>query len=522
MSARLVPGNWSRHLLALLSRAPRRPLLPGKLIDISKPTLADVTAGLTVAIVALPLALAFGLASGATAKAGLYAAIAGGIVAALFGGSKVNISGPTGAMSVVLIDVAARHGFEGMLAAGALAGLMQIGLGIARAGGLIKYLPHCLIVGFTAGIAVIIFTGQIATFREAPLVGLATAAVMVGVKTLWPNGPAALIGLLAGVGVNAFVGGPTVTGIPQSLPELQFSFLNPATMLSVTGAAVTICLLGSIEGLLSATVADTMGTHRRHNPDKELIGQGFGNIASALIGGVPITGAIARTSVAVKSGARTEWTSIIHALVLLAVALIFAPYAQYVPLAGLAAILMVTSVYMVEWKSLKVLPHAPPHYATVLITTLVLTVLTDLTIAVLAGFAMATVLFAFRFTREPICPCGLSLPDSVTKQAAVHTLNGPLFFGVAERLFEHLDEGDQPYVILDMRNVPMIDATGAFMLERLHTSLKRHGRTLIVCGLTARCREVIERLNGGEPLPYIVLNTESEIPQFLAQLNPIA
>lgn len=510
--------NRFRHSLNSWRRKDRRSLLPFPLLEIGKPTLQDVTAGITVAVVALPLALAFGLASGATAAAGLYAAIFGGLVAALFGGSKVNISGPTGAMSVVLIEVTSRHGLEGMIIAGIMAGLMQIGLGLMRAGRLIKYLPHCLIAGFTTGIAVVIFLGQVPTFTHAPVVGGVTAVVMVLVKRLWPNGPAALAGLLAGIGTNALVTGPTVSGVPQSLPHVHVPFVEPAALLSLFGAAVTICLLGSIEGLLSATVADGMKKEGRHNSDKELVGQGVGNIASAIVGGVPITGAIARTSVAVKSGAQTRWTAIIHSLILLAVVLAFAPLARFVPLASLAAVLMVTAGHMIEWKSIKVVPSAPPHYTIVFALTLILTVLADLTIAVVVGFSVATVLFAIRLTREPLGPSSLALPDPLAQQSSVHTLSGPLFFGVAEQLMEQLETSDREILILDMRTVSMIDATGAIMLQRLHQSLREKGRTLIVYGLPQTCVTTLQRLNEEthEP-PYILMCAEAELPDHVAR-----
>ncbi len=498
-------------------RKVRRSLLPYPLVDIGKPTLQDVTAGITVAVVALPLALAFGIASGATAAAGIYAAIFGGLAAAIFGGSKVNISGPTGAMSVVLIEVTARHGLEGMVIAGVIAGLLQIGLGLLRAGRLIKYLPHCLIAGFTTGIAVVIFMGQVSTFSHAPLVGAVTAAVMIAVKRLWPNGPAALAGLLAGVTTNAFVAGPTVSGIPQSLPHVQLPLADAGTIVSLVGAGVTICLLGSIEGLLSATVADNMVKGRRHNSDKELVGQGVGNLASALVGGVPITGAIARTSVAVKSGARTPWTAIIHSLILMAVVLAFAPLAQAVPLAALAAVLMVTSVYMVEWESVKLVPSAPAHYTVVFVVTLLLTVLADLTIAVVVGFAVATILFALRISREPLKPSSLALPETLAAQASVHTLSGPLFFGVAEHLLEQLERSERDILILDMRHVSLTDATGALMLQRLHSTLKEKGRTLIVYGLPQESCQTLQRLSEGREIPYILMCAESELPDHVAR-----
>lgn len=483
---------------------------PWKLIDVGKPTKDDFVAGLTVAIVALPLAIAFGLASGATAASGLYAAIFGGFFAALLGSSKVNISGPTGAMTVVLVEITQKHGLQGMVLAGIMAGIMQIALGYVKAGRLVKFLPHCLIAGFTSGIAVVIFRGQLPSFSGAPAVGLATILTMIAVGRFWRNGPGALLGLLAGVATNLVAGGPTVQGVPQTLPAAQLPITDLATLSSAFSAAVTICILGSIEGLLSATVADsTLGT--RHNSNKELIGQGIGNLMSALFGGVPITGAVARTGVAVRSGAKTAWTGMIHSLILLLVVLVFAPFSKYIPLASLAGILMVTSFRMVEWESLKLIPKAPRHYTSVLVTTMALTIFTDLTFAVGVGFTLATLLFTLRLTRHPFESPNITLSENTAEFVSVQTLNGPLFFGVTQTILETLEQTGKHILVLDMRKVPLVDATGALMLQKLDHTLRQQGGGLIVYGLDERAEETLHRLDERDVPKYAVVKPADEV-----------
>ncbi len=489
--------------------------------QVGPPTTQDLVAGVTVAVVALPLAIAFGLASGATAAAGLYAAIFGGFFASFFGGSRVNITGPTGAMAVVLMDITARHGLEGMMLAGLMAGIMQIALGYAKAGRLIKFLPHCLIVGFTSGIAVVIFQSQIGTFLLAPVVGLAAGGAMMLARLLWPKSPAALIGLFAGIVANALIGGPTVEGVPRTLPVPGLIWPSFDMFTASFGAAVTICLLGSIEGLLSATVADNMmGT--RHNSNKELIGQGVGNLVSAMFGGVPVTGAVARTGVAVRSGARTPWTGMIHSVILLLVVLFLAPLAKYVPLSALAGILMVTAIWMVEWEGIKLIPKAPAHYRAVLLVTLALTVLADLTIAVGIGFGLAMLLFTLRLTKQPLKEPDLIISDQGrpihAENVVIHAVNGPLFFGVAEDLLERFEACPQKDVlVLDMRRVPLIDATGAIMLHKLATRLKSSGGRLVVFGLDNEAKALLRALSTQDGKdPYIVIDRAEELVPAIA------
>jgi len=488
---------------------------------VGPPTFQDLIAGVTVAVVALPLAIAFGLTSGATAAAGLYAAIFGGFFASLFGGSRVNITGPTGAMAVVLMEITARHGIEGMLLAGFIAGLMQIVLGWLKAGRLIKFLPHCLIVGFTSGIAIVIFQSQIASFLLAPLVGLAAGGAMMIAKLLWPKSPAALIGLFAGIAANFVVGGPTVEGVPRTLPAPGLVWPTLEMLQASFGAAVTICLLGSIEGLLSATVADSMmGT--RHDANRELIGQGVGNLMSSLFGGVPVTGAVARTGVAVRSGARSPWTGMIHSIVLLLVVVALAPLAKYVPLSALAGILMVTAVWMVEWEGIKLIPRAPAHYRAVLLVTMVLTVLTDLTIAVGVGFALATLLFTLRLAKQPLKETDLVISDHGrpvhADNVVIHAVNGPLFFGVAESILERFEASPHKDVlVLDMRRVPLIDASGAIMLHKLAARLKKGGGRLVVYGLDPEAKAMLRAFTTPEDQSaFIVVDRPEELLPALA------
>ncbi len=502
-------GRWRSRRASDLHRL--HLLLPHK---IGRPTREDLIAGATVAIVALPLAIAFALASGAPPAAGLYSAIFGGFFAALFGGSKVNVSGPTGAMAVILVEIVREHGLTGMALAGLLAGFVQIAAGYLGAGRVVRMLPHSVIAGLTAGIAVIIFRGQVAPFLEAPVVGLVTLAVALPALRLGPKFPWALAGLMAGVGVNLIIGGPTVTGVPQGLPSPALSVPTWEMLLSVTGPALVVALLGSIEALLSAAVADGM-IGARHDPDKELVGQGVGNVVTALVGGLPITGAFARTATAVRSGARSPWAAMIHSVILLAVVLALAPLARYIPVASLSAILMVVCVRMVEWEALRWLPRAPLHYSAVLLVTLALTIAADLTLAVVVGFTLATYLFVLDLARRPLKQGDAPLPSEALEHATVHVLNGPLFFGVATALQEYLLKSDRHLVILDMHRVSVIDATGARALEEMGQLLRSRGGQLILWRLDPELEDPLARLSlHGEP-SYVVARTIQAVEAIL-------
>nr|WP_254449389.1 SulP family inorganic anion transporter [Anabaena sp. UHCC 0253] len=348
----------------------------------------DLTGGLTAAIVALPLALAFAVASGVEPKAGLYTAIVAGIVAAIFGGSPVQITGPTGAMAVVLVGIVAKYGIEKVWIAGVMAGIIQVALGVAKLGQLVKFIPYPVTAGFTNGIAVIIFCGQLNNFFGLQLprsehflpgvgntlthvealnwaaVGLAT--VVIASKVLWPKInttiPGSLVGLVLATGIATYfhLNVPTIGTIPQSLPMLQgIPHGHDFTVIrELINPALALAALGSIESLLSAVVADGMTVSEKHNSDRELIGQGLANIIVPFFGGIPATGAIARTAVNVRSGGKTRLSGVIHGVALAIIVLTLAPLAAQIPLAALAGILMVVSVRMIEWEAIGLLMRA--------------------------------------------------------------------------------------------------------------------------------------------------------------------
>lgn len=490
----------------------------------------DVTGGLTAAIVALPLALAFAIASGVDPKAGLYTAIVAGTLAAIFGGSPVQITGPTGAMAVVLIGIVAKYGIEKVWLAGLMAGLIQIALGVAKLGRLVKFIPYPVTAGFTNGIAVIIFFGQLNNFFGLQLprsdhflpglwqtvtqieatqwaaVGL--ALVVIVTKLFWGRLstpiPGSLVGLVLATAIAAgfHLQVPTIGTIPQALPlphgiphwhdfSLIRELINPALALAA---------LGSIESLLSAVVADGMTVSEKHNSDRELIGQGIANMVVPFFGGIPATGAIARTAVNVRAGGKTRLSGVIHGLALAAIMLTLAPLAAQIPLAALAGILMVTSVRMVEWEAIGLLLRATYADFAVMMLTWLVTICFDLVLAVEVGLIAAGVLFIKRMSdlsmgRVPEAeafPPGV--PLELSKQIAVYRVDGPLFFGAAERFATFLrDEPEVKYLILRLRFVPNMDTTGLVALEDIYHDLQRRGCRLILSGLQPEVKHLLER-----------------------------
>lgn len=456
----------------------------------------DILGGFTVALVALPLALAFGIASGAGPAAGLYAAIFAGFATSLFGGSQLNVSGPTGAMTVVLVDIISRHGIEGMLVAGALAGLMQVLLGLLRLGNFVKFMPYAVIAGFTNGIALLIFLSQVGEAWREPVIALVTAGVMIlALKYLRRSIPASLWGLAAGIAVNELLvrTSALVGHLPAGLPTIALPWPDLGMVGDLLMPAVTICLLGSIEALLSAEIADVM-TGQRHDGNRELIGQGIGNLVSALVGGVPVTGAIARTAVNVKSGARTRWSGMLHALFLFILVYAFGSWAARIPLASLAAILMVTAVRMADLEGLRLVPRARWTYGATLVLTLVLTVIQDLTIAVAAGVALAGLFAVAELAAPQVRPATVDRGGGRRERRrndmpAVHpdvqvvAVRGPLLFVGVERLRQKLGRWAARVLVLDMTGVTSLDESGALMVGRLAEELERDGRRLYIAGV---------------------------------------
>ncbi|MGB5052308.1 MAG: SulP family inorganic anion transporter, partial [Caldilineaceae bacterium] len=471
----------------------------------------DLLAGLTVAAVALPLALAFGVASGADAAAGLVTAILAGILIGGLGGAPFQISGPTGAMSAVLIVLAARYGLEGVWLAGALAGLIILVTGALRLGRIVSLIPTPVISGFTSGIALIIALGQIDNFLgiKTPAaeriteklayyfehgitpnwgaIGLAIAVVLV--MLYWPrlpqgsHIPGSLMGIIVATVLSLLPGidVPTIGAIPRTIlleHRLSLSAIPWENLDNLVVPAFSIAALGAIESLLCAAVGGNMTQIRPHN-NIELVAQGLGNIIIPFFGGVPATAAIARSSVAIKSGNVTRLTSIIHSIALLAVVFALAPLIGRVPLSALAGVLMVTAWRMNEWRAIrfffgKRLKHAMIAFA----VTLAATVFLDLTQAILIGFAISSLIFIgqmseLQITRRPVdgkqmAEAGLG-ENHYHRNAAVYYLSGPLFFAAVRRLHEAVEKHDtaDARIIFSMRGVPLIDATGIEVLREI-------------------------------------------------------
>jgi len=490
----------------------------------------DLTGGLTAAVVALPLALAFAVASGVEPQAGLYTAIVAGIVAAIFGGSPVQITGPTGAMAVVLVGIVAKYGLEKVWIAGVMAGIIQVALGIAKLGRLVKFIPYPVTAGFTNGIAVIIFCGQLNNFfglqlprSEHFLPGLwesvthiqgvnsasvGLAMVVITTQLLWPRInttiPGSMVGLILATAVASFfhLHVPTIGSIPQSLPVPQGipHWTDFGLLRELINPAFALAALGSIESLLSAVVADGMTVSEKHNSDRELIGQGLANIIVPFFGGIPATGAIARTAVNVRAGGQTRLSGVIHGLALAIIVLTLAPLAAQIPLAALAGILMVVSVRMIEWEAIGLLMRATYSDFGVMILTWLVTICFDLVLAVEVGLIAAGALFIKRMSElslvkipeTEVFPPGV--PLELSKEIAVYRVDGPVFFGAAERFVTFLrDEPEVKYLILRLRFVPNMDTTGLVALEDIYQDLKRHDCRLILTGLQPEVQQLLER-----------------------------
>jgi len=461
----------------------------------------NLGAGLVVGVVALPLAMAFAIASGARPEQGIYTGIVAGVLAALFGSSRVSISGPTGAFIVILAGITAKYGIDGLQIASLMAGLILLAMGLVKLGGIIRFIPTPVITGFTTGIAVIIWVGQwkdflglhpaasgphfhekLAVLVEAmpglhwqtTLLSLAALAVVVIAPRFTRRIPSPLIAMLAATAVQAYFEfdgvatiGSAFGGIPSGLPDLHLPQVSFARVLELLGPAFTIAMLGAIESLLCAVVADGMaGT--RHDPNQELVGQGIANIASPLFGGFAATGAIARTATNIRNGGDSPLASIVHALTLLAVIVALAPLAAHIPLAVLAAILFVVAWNMSEARHFSdLLRHAPINDKVLLLITFLLTVFADLVIAVNVGVLLAALLFMKRMSEtvtiegESEASLAALCPVGVPPGVQIYSIDGPLFFGAAatfERTLAGLHDQAR-VVILRLGRVPFVDAT---------------------------------------------------------------
>lgn len=492
----------------------------------------DLLAGLTVAAVALPLALAFGVGSGADAAAGLVTAIIAGLFIAGIGGSSFQISGPTGAMAAILLPLSVRYGVEGVLAAGFLSGIVLVVAAIGKAGRIVSIIPSPVITGFTSGIAILIAFGQIDnllgtaghgetllqklfSYTQGPFViqwqplffGLLVIAIMVFWPKKWASRiPSSLVGIVIALLVNVF--GPfsvaEVGAIPRSLileNRFHLGFLNSGILGEILVPAISIAALGMIETLLCGAAGGKMRKERLR-ADQELLAQGLGNIIIPFFGGVPATAAIARTSVGIKSGGMTRLTSIIHALTLIASMFLLGPLMSRIPLSALAGILIMTAWRMNEWDSIKNFFHK--RYKTSIaqfLVTMAATVIFDLTIAILVGIGLSTILFVIRSSYLEITVAniderherGRNLSDELTHVKLMY-VTGQLFFGSQDRLVSALEDVDRSNtIILSIRGVPSIDHSAMIALEEVHRTLKERDVKLLFCGMQPQVNKQFKR-----------------------------
>lgn len=461
----------------------------------------DMLGGLTAAVVALPLALAFGIASGAGAVAGLYASIFGGFLASAFGGCGVQITGPTGAMTAVLVGVAGKYGLSGMFLAGAIAGLMQILMGLFRVGGFVRYLPRPVVAGFTNGVSVLFFMLAVDDALNTISITVITTAVILLSLRFFKKIPESLTGLAVGLIVNElFIHSSHVVGdFPFHMPKLVVSSMPFGDIGNLIMPALTICLLGSISSLLSAEVTDGM-IGSRHDSNRELIGQGIGNLISSLVGGIPVAGAVARSGVNVHSGGRTKRSGMLHSVFLLLMVLIFSPIVKRIPLASLAAILMVASLRTADWKSLKLIPRARASYGVIMTVTTVLTVVKDLTVAVFVGVILSAVAAMTDLASMPYGKI-FSGKRKGTKESLEHpqiqviAFHGPLFFVGVENLKNRIREiSEKQLLIFDFSDVPVIDETGALSLRDIIHKLQKEGKSIYIGGLHGKPLRMLLRM----------------------------
>ncbi|MEG0454109.1 MAG: sulfate permease [Bacteroides sp.] len=525
-----------------------RPKLFSALKNYSKETFtADLMAGIIVGIVALPLAIAFGIASGVSPEKGIITAIIAGFIVSMLGGSKVQIGGPTGAFIVIIYGIIQLYGEAGLIVATLMAGILLILLGVFKLGAVIKFIPYPIIVGFTSGIAVTIFTTQIAdvfglTFGGEKVPGdfvgkwmlyfqhfdtinwwnTIISVVSIAIIALTPRFskkiPGSLIAIVVITGVVYLLkryGGidciDTIGDrftIKSELPAAAVPVLNWEAIKNLFPVAITIAVLGAIESLLSATVADGV-TGDKHDSNTELIAQGAANLITPLFGGIPATGAIARTMTNINNGGRTPVAGIIHAIVLLLILLFLMPLAQYIPMACLAGVLVIVSYNMSEWRTFKALLKNPKSDVTVLLITFFLTIIFDLTIAIEVGLVIACVLFMKRVMEttqisvitdqiDPNAELDIAVHEEsliIPKDVEVYEIDGPYFFGIATKFEETMSQiGDRPKVrVIRMRKVPFIDSTGIHNLTTLCRLSQKERITIVLSGVNDKVHGVLEK-----------------------------
>jgi len=506
-----------------------------------KQFIADLIAGIVVGIVALPLAIAFAIASGVSPEKGLYTAIFAGFIISALGGSRVQIGGPTGAFIVIVYGIVQKYGVDGLTMATLIAGVMLVIMGFARLGSVIKFIPYPLIVGFTGGIALIILSSQVKDFMGinmgtvpadfvgkwtsyfqhfnsvnwyAIVISVATIFITIGFSKITHRIPGSLIAILLSTVVVAMLKLPVETigsrfgSIPSTLPAPHIGLINWSTLQNLIRPAFTIAMLGAIESLLSAVVADGM-IGGNHKSNMELVAQGVANIVSPIFGGIPATGAIARTATNIKNGGRTPVAGIIHALTLLTIMVLVGKWATLIPLSCLAGILVVVAYNMSEWRSFVSILKTSRSDAVILAATFILTVFVDLTVAIEVGMVLAAFLFMRQMTQisnvdvvtrelndmsEPDDPKAIS-KYKVPKGVEVFEINGPFFFGAAYKFKDSMRfiETAPKVLIIRMRYVPVIDATGLHTLELVFKEAERMGTTFIISGIQPEVFKELEK-----------------------------
>ncbi|MEQ1760828.1 MAG: SulP family inorganic anion transporter [Vicinamibacterales bacterium] len=514
------------------SRTGRSRFVPASVIALrrySPDALAsDVIAGVTVGLVALPLAMAFAISSGMSPQAGIYCAIVTGLIISALGGSMVQIGGPTGAFVVVVSGIVAQYGVDGLFMCTMMAGVLLVIMGLTGTGTAVKFIPRPVVIGFTNGIALVIASTQLKDFFGISVPGavpgeflprlqtllansaaFSPASLTIGVSVIvlilvWnrfvPRVPGYIVALLGGTVIVSALGlqvdtiGSRFGGIPAGLPPFRMPSFRPDLILTLLSPTLTVAMLGAIESLMSAVVADKM-TGGRHNSNVELFAQGIANIASPLVGGLPATGAIARTATNIRSGARTPVAGIVHALVLLIILLVAAPLAALVPMSVLAGILLVVAWNMGEWREIPELWKQGLADRSVWLVTFVLTVVADLTVAVEAGMILAALLFIRRIavtttvskvTREYVerGRAHVLQDKPIPEGVAIYRIHGPFLFGATDQLTNlrtHVKDMP-PVVILRLRNMTAVDATGLGAIQEFADTLRASGRTLLLCG----------------------------------------
>ncbi|NRF03620.1 SulP family inorganic anion transporter [Bacillus sp. FSL M7-0791] len=499
----------------------------------------DLIAGLVVGVVAIPLGMAFAIASGVGPEYGLYTVIVAGILISLFGGSKYQIGGPTGAFVPILFGIVSQYGIENLLIAGFMAGCILVLFGIFKLGKLMKFIPRPVIIGFTAGIAVIIFSGQIANFlglkgvekhesfflnmREivvhlgttnslAIITAVIGLIVILAAQKYIPKIPGALLGLLAStfLAVLFFQGQVETIGsaygeIPRQLPTFAFPELTIEKMIYLLPPAIVIALLGGVESILSAMVADNM-KGSKHDSNKELVGQGIANMAAPLFGGIPATGAIARTATNIKNGGASPISGVVHGVVVLLILMVFAPYASMIPLAAMAPILMFVAWNMSERKEFINILKVKNADSLVLVVTFLLTVIGDLIIGVTAGLILAFIAFIKKMSQTTNIHTNVAVPQMETAAAlekqteekgiSMYSIEGPLFFGTTDSLensiLDHVQTKPKTLILL-MNKVNYMDTSAEAVLMNISNRLKHHNGKLMIVGLQSQPKELLHR-----------------------------